>query len=371
MTASTVVHINNLTADEKGKPVIKFEIEYLCTSSLSKVSTLTAGRNYVPKAKDKIFIMSGCNIPRFKVKQFCLKYDVALVKFEDRAMAKFIGPDVINELTTHRSSYFVSKAYMLNYLRLILGDGDPTYQPLFDAINASTSDTVKFDYNFQYNTREKKIVGLKLFKDDTIEKKECKYTGYECFSSEDAYIKYNALQGDPTVFDQDDILKVLNTGTVLTDEMYESVKRLFESTDKTNITLAMETLANCDYQTSAVPILLLLKEFGSKMIGVTGSQHVNFKSMLKYFNIERFDNMTLDTVINSLRHQKLLTSENLSRIMPLAKTQLDKDLHLDSFSISQIKLNPKLEAELIPAPVGSGTVEIMGEDEEELNMNVT
>lgn len=371
MTASTVVSIERLDADTTGKPVIKFETQYLCSSSLSKVATLTAGRNYVPKAKDKIFIMSGCNIPRFKVKQFCLKYDVALVKFEDRAIAKFIGPDVINEFITHRSSYFVSKAYMLNYLRLILGDGDPNYQPLFDAIHASTSDNVKFNYNFEYNTRNKKIVGLRLFKDNSIEQKESKYSGYVTFTSEDAFIKYNSLQNDPTVFDQDDILKVLNTGTVLTDEMYESVKRLFESTDTTNITLAMETLANCDYQASAVPILLLLKKYGPKMVGVTGSQHVNFKSMLKYFNIDRFEAMTLDTVINSLRHQNLLTSENLSRIMPLAKTQIDKELHLNSFSVSQIKLNPKIEAELIPALVGSGTVEIMGEDEEELNMNVS
>ncbi|MEI6887469.1 MAG: hypothetical protein WCK31_04520, partial [bacterium] len=191
------------------------------------------------------------------------------------------------------------------------------------------------------------------------------------FVSDLAYKNYMDFINDPEVYDQDDVLKVLNTGTVMTDEMFESVKRLFESSDDTNTTLGMETLANCDYEASAVPILLLLKQYGSRMYGVTGSQHVNFKSLLKFFNITNLSGISLDTVIDCLRHQELLTPDNLNRIMPLAKSQMCEDARLRNFSVTHVDINPSLLSEIQDVPVTlSGMVELIDDDEEELNMNI-
>ena len=84
----TIITIDNIHTD-LGYP--KFEYRTIIKyTGRTAISDLLGDRVYEPKPKDKIYFFSGCNVPRFKVKQFCEKYKVARVKFEERATAKFI-----------------------------------------------------------------------------------------------------------------------------------------------------------------------------------------------------------------------------------------------------------------------------------------
>ncbi|MBK7819405.1 MAG: hypothetical protein IPJ60_19090 [Sphingobacteriaceae bacterium] len=46
---------------------------------------------YTPTKGDRLWFYPGCDIPRFKVKQFCQKYDVAVVKYTEKSNIRFIS----------------------------------------------------------------------------------------------------------------------------------------------------------------------------------------------------------------------------------------------------------------------------------------
>jgi hypothetical protein len=151
------------------------------------------------------------------------------------------------------------------------------------------------------------------------------------------------MMNDPLLKHQDEMLKQLNTGSVLDEEMYTQIHRLFESSDKENTKLAMEAMANCDFQKSAVYLLLLVKKYGEKIYNSGNRHHVNFKSLLKYFQLTNITNISVDEMIDSLRHQKLLSIDNLNRLMPLAMEVIRESGDMDNIKVKDVELS--LEAE--------------------------
>jgi hypothetical protein len=97
---------------------------------------------------------------------------------------------------------------------------------------------------------------------------------------------------------------------------------MLESDDQGNHSIAIETMANCDLQKSALNILFLLKYHGSAIYNSKTSTHVNFKSLLSFFNISRYNlnsyrGITYDDIIKMLTDKGLLTDEHISKIKPL------------------------------------------------------
>ena len=59
---------------------------------------------------------------------------------------------------------------------------------------------------------------------------------------------------------------------------------MFQSTDNDNHILAMEIMANSHYEKSVLYLLMLIADFNGIISNTHTKNHVNFKSMLAYFN---------------------------------------------------------------------------------------
>ncbi len=174
---------------------------------------------------------------------------------------------------------------------------------------------------------------------------------YNLFSSIAASDTLKDMCGESSkYFSQDDILSALNNGVVMTEEMYEELRKMIGSTDKDSTKLAMEMMANCDFKESCVYLLLLVKEFGSKFYNSGAVNHVNFKSLLKYFDIKS-GGVTLDKVIDALKSKRLCTSINMSKLLPLAMQQMSADADTTYFIVKTVDVTDDLRSEIAKADV--------------------
>ena len=288
---------------------------------------------YTPAKGDRIWFYPGCDIPRFKVKQFCINNDVAVVKYAEKASVKFIGPTSIMELIKGRFVTTIVKADFLAWFDRIMCN---SYITLREDIVKNTSDVIYID-----NSTFNKFKSKDLFANNIL-KAENEYLQIN-YMQEDSYALFIKMQEDPLLRSQDDLLNLLNTGVILDEQMYNDIHRLFESTDKENTKLAMEAMANCDFQQSAVYLLLLMKEYGQKISDSGNRHHVNFKSLVKYFQIRNLENMTVDSMIDSLRCQKLLSVNNLNRLMPLAMERIREKGDMQNIKIKDVELSEEAE----------------------------
>lgn len=363
-----MVHIHRIHKDN-GYPQFDYTIEKVMSEpdfNRKDVSKFIGTRVYTPKAGDKIFFVSGCDVPRFKVKQLCQKYDIALVKFQDKADVKFIGPQVIHDLFTSHYESLLSKSYLLDYLHQVLGDTDVRYLSFINDIKNSDVTTVAIHHNPLSELKDKIWFQLKLFRGNNADRTEggmLNRHGYLKLVDIAAYNQFMDLCTDVRYFNQDDIMKIINSGTVMDEELREQTKRLFDSKDVGNHRVAMEAMANCDYEASAVPLLLLMKDFGNIMYACNTKNHVNFKALLKFFNVVNLQNISFDNIISSLRYQKILTTSNLKMLIPDIKYDISIRSRSGSFDVTEITLKEDIKAEVIVDGVDAEMVEEESSDE--------
>lgn len=313
--------------------IINYEIRhnvYLKTSTLTSFSAI-----YTPKQGDKLWFYPGCTIPRFKLKQFCNAHGTALVKYIDKANVKFTSEESISEILMNNSANAMGKEEFITWLDTVMCNA---YMQL-------RADVVNSGCNFVYMTHQagnsfldKKLFGNKRLPDNsTTYKYGIKHIPDEKLSL------FTSMMTDPEIYLQDSLLVHLNTGAIMDQNMYDDIQRLFKTSDKENTKLAMEAMANCDFQKSAVYLLLILKEHGQVIFDSGNRNHVNFKSLLKYFNIKEITRISVDGMINALRHQNLLSVDNLNRLMPLAMDVIRTEGNMENIKIKDVELSPEAE----------------------------
>ena len=314
--------------------------------------------SYEPKKGDKLFIHSSCTIPRFKIKTFCKEYGVALVKTEVSANIK-----IISKRDTIKDYFISSYYYKFNKQELITIISKYNFKDVVSELMSIDS-----EHAYMLSTNCFGDYNTPIYKE--ISDLDYSHESVPYFRSEESYEDFLKLQSQ-TLYDQDDILKRLNTGGVMDKEQYESIQRLFNSTDTENVKLGMEAMANCDFEKSAVYLLILLREYGHAMFNCGNRNHVNFKSMLKFFNIN-YDirSIGLDQIIQSLISRKLLNNDNLDRLMPEMITNMKRHSGTDYFEIDKVKPNSEviksIEENILDTECNT---EIIDYDEEEINPN--
>ncbi len=286
-------------------------------------------RIYNPIPGDKIYLYPGCNVPRFKMKQFCQNNKVALVKHADKAQATFIGEHMVNDLYREHHLNEVNKLEIISWLEkdskievsgnwweelknnIILADGVYITGPMISYMMESRGDE-----------------GIESTPETLLEIKDV--------------AKVESMYNTSSLYFQDEILRRINTGVVMDDDMYLRIRDMLKSTDKENIKLAMEAMANCDYEKSCVNILLLIEEFGTILYNSGLKHHVNFKSLMKFFDLSTLLNIDIDVMITSLLHKKLLSKQNLDRLMPMAMLKVEEDGNCRHFSVNNLILSPEI-----------------------------
>jgi hypothetical protein len=283
-------------------------------------------KKYTPKAGDKIYIYPDCDIPRFKIKQFCETQNVSIVKFPDKATLKIIGPKSYKSFFRSEWLRSLEKDQVLSYCRKYLSHV-PNLSEFIKDVESITADHIYF--NFLIQNQLKKFTGVD-FKGN--------YGSQSFFGNQDNVEKFLQACEYTDLYPQDEILKKLNTGAVMDHEQYVSIQRLFESKDTENTKLAIEMMANCDFEKSSVYLLLLISNYGYKIWESPNRSHVNFKALIQFFSIKNLRSFYNDQIIECLLERKLLNAHNLNVMMPILMEEAEKSIRTDYITIKEIAL---------------------------------
>jgi len=291
--------------------------------------------NRIPKDNDKLFFLNDVIIPRFKMKQFHKDNGTALVKYIESSNLVVIGKNTI-------PSYF-EMAYVEDC------DSDCLIDYLNDWL---VNNHIEEDESLMIDN-EWAITLLEKIDDDNIElsnnnwsfRKHLKNEYYHGKTSSARYYLLSEEQYDSLtkilnikcdVINEEIILKELNNNLTMDVSIYDSIQNLMNSKDNENMKLAMEMMANCDYDTSALYLLLLLKEYYAKINGLQCKNHVNFKAMLHYFDFKPSSNFNIDIeeILTKLKDKRIPLLPLMNVITPLILADFQDDsIHYRAGSI--------------------------------------
>jgi len=364
---------NNTQTAFTSKLVYVIEDDSIRPSNL--INSVLKDKDYIPVKGDKIYIYPGSSIPRFKVKTFCEKYKVSLVKYPDKANIKIVGEDYGKQLLTHFYNSYYVRTELLEYLEKY-GNTNNTF--IVEAINSlkqQTSELVHYDYHMNRCFKDngyKSMVAKAFIEKDLDEKLDDYYSDISgvCIKDEESYKKLVEIINDSAIYGETTLLKKLNTGGIMDGTQYESIKRLFESSDKSNHNLAIEAIANCDFERSAVYLLLLVNKYHNKMYESSNRNHINFKSFMKFFDISNLRyTYDYEEIINSLIKRKLLNQTNLDVLTPLLTEVAESRISCDYYTVDKLIWSEKIVEGLANNILDVNfNTELYDEPEEELQL---
>lgn len=302
-------------------------------------------RKYKPQAGDRLFIYPDSNIPRFKLKNFCEKHKVSIAKAKETATVFFMDPETANKDNKYfyhdYYPHMIYKQYFTDYVKKASRVGDKRYIKLLADLEASQEDAV---YLCDYYTFEQH--GLNKYKLDIVRADDtegtddqgnditlvpnCKERNKIYFIEADAQKKAFAEIENKNVYHSDALLALLNEGSVVDKEMYDGIMNLFKSADEKDHRVAMEAMANCDYEKSAVYLLMVFYHNQNDINNSDTKSHVNFKSYLKFFNLQPGRGISIDDIVDRLKDKRLLNSSNLAIVMKEAKKIMQETVESDT-----------------------------------------
>jgi hypothetical protein len=323
---------------------IKFEVRLAIDSSDLKSDAidelLKAKNNYTFTKDDKVFFMPGCNVPRFKVKQLCDKTGMTVTRSITNCTVAISGTETAkNIISTDYSYYNFTKEQILNFI-------EKNYSLAFAG-----------------------VIEIKRFLEDENTFNIVGSSGYRIsnsmrYHSENKWPKQGASDNSsanlwvteekriedfdkifdnniPVVF-QNDLLSIINADNIMDEEMYIETDKMLESEDTNNHVLAMELIANCDYEKSCIYLLTLIKDHSSVIRNRREKDHVNFKSFLSFFGININRHLDLDDITKILTSKHLISKSDLSTLLKIAKKDFTNSLRSGYFQAGEIEANDDL-----------------------------
>lgn len=274
-------------------------------------------KRFVEFAPDKdsiIFVDPDINLPRTKLRDYIKKTDCKLVSDLDKSNTYITNIDGLK-----------SKFNSVNYNVIKI---DTLPKELFEASFFDGFSIEEYPYKFI-------VLGNYHAKNLIIEYADDKYSldiydliNYKIVHVLDDFEKYTKIINKKLI--QSDILleKVNADGLLIDEENYEQLKVMIASGDSANKMLAMELMANCQYKKSAPYLLCLFYEYSHNLENEPTKKHVNFKSLLDYWNLYQANmRVSVTQALGLLKKKNILTIDNLDIIV---KHMIFKDVIIRS-----------------------------------------
>ena len=274
---------------------------------------------YSPKIGDKLFFMPGVNIPRVKLKQLVLDYNIKIVKDPKEATAVFGNKHSVSKIVKSTWYHTIPVENFKECFTLL--------EPLLDnkdiasinlALDNYSGSKVYSDWSSIYNFCSE---DLPPYKNQIVNAgSAAQLHRSSCYVDivEEQYVEMiTDLQNIP-IFNESELIGELNgdDAILITEEVFEQLSEMFKSSDNDNHVIAMEIMANSRYKESLLFIHLLFKEFYHKMADSRTKDHVNFKSLLSYLQKDRYTlQSTLDSIVKSMMDKGVLTVEAVNYLL--------------------------------------------------------
>ena len=295
-------------------------------------------KGWVPDKSDRLYFFSGCTVPRFKVRE---KWNVTIKP--DNGTAAFISPKTMQSSDTMfdvwPSLELVDGEEFGKWLTHVYGPKH-YFVIKYKSILLNCEDQVFIHEHTMGRMRHSAP-------EDALQHPEDGTYDWECMHNvsmlnSDCVTFYTAVPNSQidkltcNIYNQDEILKVLNEDNLIIDEKkYQELRLMAKSSDSENIILVMELMANADVKKSFVYLLLLLQEFKLEITSHRKEvNHVNFKGLLTLLGLDskKLNNgYTVEMFVEGMKKNKQFTRSNVQRVTQFFADESDHIINTEHF----------------------------------------
>jgi len=266
---------------------------------------------------EKFYFLPGVSIPRIKLKDLYASTKSKTVRDITDATKIIAGTKTINTISD-RKWYHYAKTEIVKDLieKRSLDIGESRYNEIIEILNNYTEDIVigssdlihiLKNYGYHQDDYSRYSTGFNII--------------YEDYEDLFEYITINAI------YDEASLISIVNgeDSTTIDEAMYQTLTEMFTSSDKDNWTLAMEIMANCNYNESLLYLSFLFEKYSNRISDQKTRNHVNFKSLCSYmgFSSPTYCSMRIDDVIKILLDKDVFTKEAGRRILEEYKSEIE------------------------------------------------
>ncbi len=347
-----VTTISHLTSDWKLDSVEIKEIEVL-SEDMDQIMADLEKKDFSFMPGQKVFVTSKCSIPRTKLKEAFKDKGLKICHNLDDADHIIIDKEFFEHCTAANYASYYSKQTVERIVKdadMILSRcKDKSVKTCWMDIVNAFKDVKTLDRPALVEYRVNRQIDDTMREADLINDEgdhgyePARHTG-RLIKANTKDLLMNIVKNIDKVVLEEKLISMTNGEIHMDKGLYESLCKYMESDDSDNTVLAMQTMSNCNYESSALYILLLIEKYGGKMRDNRGSHYVNFKSMIRFFDISRWKmgNLGYDDVIDILKKKNLFNQEHLSILTPLVFEEMDNGRTYKYFRIKEIEMvNPQ------------------------------
>ena len=273
------------------------------------------------KPGDVLFYAPDLSIPRFKLKSITEQLGVSATR--DSEKADYI---IINTYKKHVSMQNLStqQVQFVHCQQLI----DPAEHRNF--ISTIENESECYDQEFIELYRKYVSMGYEFI----ISSEDCnsvqkyhnnktgKYHWYAYGLNEINILYLKSPKLLSKLRSQDSLTPLVNQDSIIvTDEKFKDLDRMLKSRDEDNVIIAMEIMANSNYDESILNNYLLLTSNIRRISELRESGHKNFKGFVEYYGLDikhirsNISNTDVDFIITFLKNKGKLTQESMNKVL--------------------------------------------------------
>lgn len=262
---------------------------------------------------DTFYFAPGVIIPRVKLKDMYSQNNIKNVRTVDAASKVFIGRKTLNTLTDHSWYHYCDTNAFKEFLEAALNFRaiDPYYyDKCASVLEFYNNDKVIFDYNTRRVLANCTVYN---FKDGDMSGSSDNFGRVL-----DEHIDLVNYMMNNRIYDERALIPHINgpDAVSINEEMFQTLCSMFKSSDKDNWTVAMEIMANSDYDEGLMYLLLLMHEYGGRMEEVPSKNHVNFKTLANFLGLKTsYLSITRDKIVDILIEKEGITKERMEYLL--------------------------------------------------------
>lgn len=276
---------------------------------------------------DRVFVLSGCKVPQFKIKEFCRGIGAVMVsEIEDATI--FVGN---NRIYQEHEGYGTAT---IDSLSMIM---DMTYGEAYSEKGMDDNFTGKIDG-----------VLRQYYPDPVTTARFTKYLSATasyvsigsvrqmfCITPYAARVAYEILSRSIPTITEESLFKQLPTAAVLDKHLCEQTIAMMRSSDEENHKVAHEILANSDYSNSDLYLFKIAKE---SFFQINSSRYKNVRLFVQESKLSAFYAYSEEGFLKHLMENGKLDKEAIEVLMPVIAADVKATLQRNRSSVFNIKL---------------------------------
>jgi hypothetical protein len=275
-------------------------------------------QEFTVKEGDTYCFLPDVSIPRFKLKAFTDKAKIKTTRSTESADYIFISTLPRNKNVSSLSNQEVT---YINYCQMYDAGKNALLEVLaaeFPEFAEKRLELIDKTAMFEILLLEKDVEQIQEF----IREKKGKYKWLKYgYTSGEIVLSLKSPKLLSKLRHQDEILSQVNADAIIiTDEKKTELQAMFDSKQDDNIILAMEIMANSNYEESILNNYILLTDNRSRIANQRSSGHRNFQGFLMFYGLDirylgNVSTTGVESIAGLLKEYGKLTKDNLKKLL--------------------------------------------------------